>query len=379
MRSQAATARFASEVRTATRATGISAGAVATICYPVWMGFDYLVAPATADRLVGLRLGFAVPIAVLWLGLLLTRQGRDRPELFVLGIMFAVELGIALMLTQVESHYAAYALGMSLPIYAGAFLLIWPPRYMAAVIGLSFASLAVALAVSDPVPTDAIATVFFYLGTASVVSFIGQYHRHRMARNEFEALLALEEEQERSRQLVDELDRQSREDSLTGVANRRAWDEAIGRQWARSLRDDGAFAVLLCDVDTLKGVNDRLGHPVGDLVLKEVAEIFRERIRAGDLVARLGGDEFAILLPGSDLAGATALGERLRAAVKREVTSVTAVGGVTISVGVADWERGDDTVQTVMLRADRRLYRAKALRDVVCAGDPPRQSPLPRA
>ena len=84
-----------------------------------------------------------------------------------------------------------------------------------------------------------------------------------------------------------------------------------------------------------------------------------ENARGGDLVARIGGDEFAVLCPGADLLGATELAERLRLLVSQEASAAAAIGGVSISIGVADWEGSDDSAETLMLRADRRLYRAK--------------------
>ena len=362
--------RFARRVKVATRSTGIAAGAVATVGYPAWALFDYLVEPAGAGEILWLRVGFAIPIALLWLGLWISQAGHRHPELFLLGIFTMIDLGIALMIAQVESHYAAYALGMSLTVYAGAFLLIWAPRYMAAVIGLNLVSLAVVFLLSDPIATDAIATVLFYVTTASLLSFLGQQHRHNTAWREFKTLVALETEQKHSRELVKELDRQSREDSLTGLANRRAWDEQLGRQCARSARDGLPFAVVLCDLDQLKVVNDQLGHPVGDLVLKAVGRTLMTNAREADLVARIGGDEFAILAPGLDQLGATELADRLRILVRDEVGTAAAIGDVTMSLGVAVWEGSDDSNETIMLRADRRLYRAKSIRDVVCAGDP---------
>jgi diguanylate cyclase (GGDEF)-like protein len=362
--------RFCEEVKRATRATGISAGIVATFAYPAWSVFDYLVEPASAPDNLWLRIGFALPLGLLLLGLIFTQAGRKHPELFVLAMMCSVGLGIALMIAQVETHYAAYALGMSLTVYAGAFLLIWSPRYMAAVIGINFGSLAVVLLLSHPIGTDAIATIAFYLGTASLLSFLGQYHRQATAWREFEALVALEHEQERTRKLVLELDRASHEDSLTGLSNRRAWDEALLRECARSSREGESFSVLLCDLDQLKAINDQLGHAVGDVVLKSVSRVLEEHARAGDHVARIGGDEFAVLSPGADLLGATEHAERLRQLVEAEASAAAAIGGVTISIGVADWEGADDSAETIMLRADRRLYRAKAKRNVVCAGDP---------
>ena len=363
-----AKARFDQQVKAATRATGVTAGAIAAVAFPSWTLFDYLVEPATAGELLWIRIGFAVPIALLWLGLWLSPQGHKHPELFVLGIMYLIDLGIALMIAQVESHYAAYALGMSLTIYAGAFLLVWAPHYMAAVIALNLGSLTVVLLLSDPIGTAAITTIFFYVGTASVLSFFGQRHRYAAAWREFGGLLALEREQERTHELVMELDRQSREDALTGLANRRAWDEALARQWAGSAREGTSFTIVLFDLDRLKATNDEHGHAAGDRVITAVGRILKTRVRAGDIVARLGGDEFAILSPGAELSEASRLAERLRDRIGVEAGAGVAHGDVTVSAGVTQWERDDDSPQAIMARADRHLYRAKATRDAVFAG-----------
>jgi diguanylate cyclase (GGDEF)-like protein len=364
-----AAARFKAETKEATRATAVSAAAIAAIGFPAWTAFDYLVEPDNAADFLVIRLALTVPIIVFLGMLLFTRWGKQHPELLMLGTMVSVNLGIALMLTALERHYAAYALGMSLPLYGGAFLLLWPPRYMAALCGGSIAIVTIVLLVADPIPTDAVATIYFYLGTASVISFLGQLYRERSAWREFQSLLALEREQRRSSELVLELDRISREDPLTGLANRRAWDEALVRECARSTRHGDDFAILLCDLDQLKEINDRLGHPVGDAVLRSLAKLLANRVRRGDVVARIGGDEFAVLTLGCGLLPATELAEELRRSVEAETTPAAGLGNVTISVGVAEWEGEDDLPETIMLRADRRLYTAKATRNVVCAGD----------
>jgi len=363
--------RFCAEVKRSTRMTGIGAGLIATFAYPSWIAFDYLVEPSSADEILILRLLLTIPVAACTLLLIFSPFGRARPELLMLGISFFINVGIALMLVAVETHYAAYALGMSLTMYAAAFLLIWSPVYTVALAGLSLTFLTAALAFSDPIATDAVATIYFYFGTACALSFLGQYYRERSAWSEFEVRDALEREQERSSLLLRELDRHSHEDALTGLANRRAWDAALDRECARAARGDHQLAVLLCDLDQLKLINDQLGHPVGDTVLKSVGRLLRDHARESDVIARIGGDEFGILSPGADLLEGTELGERLRATIESETTAASGLGGVTVSVGVADWEGGDDSAETMMLRADRRLYRAKVSRNVVCAGDPP--------
>ena len=362
--------RYCAEVRRSTRMTGIGAGAIALFAYPAWTLFDYLVEPEIADQLLPIRLAVTVAIAILVV-MMLAGVGRRRPEPILLAITLVVNGGIVLMLTRVETNYAAYSLGMSLTVYTGAALLIWPPRYTIAMCAVTLAGIALAFALSDPIPADAIATVYFYFGTACLLSIVGQTYRERIAWREFQFRDALELEQARSSALVEELDRLSREDPLTGLANRRAWDEALARECARAARDGGDLSILLCDLDGLKTINDRLGHPVGDAALRTVGSLLRDHAREADLVARIGGDEFAVLSPGADLLGATELAERLRRLVD-DAGTAAGLGEGTISVGVADWEGGDDTAETLMLRADRRLYRAKATRNVVCAGDPSR-------
>jgi diguanylate cyclase (GGDEF)-like protein len=364
-----AEARFTTEVKESTRATAVSAGAVAAIGFPSWTVFDYLVEPDHAPDFLWLRLALTIPILTCVALLLFTRWGRRHPEWLMIGVMLSVNLGVTLMITQIDTHYAAYALGLSLPIYGGAFLLLWPPRYMAVLCLSTLALLTIVLALAHPIGSDAVATIYFYLVTACALSYLGQLHRQRAAWREFQSLLALEREQRRSSELVLELDRISREDPLTGLANRRAWDESLARESARSARHGDVFAVLLCDLDQLKDINDKLGHPVGDAVLRSLARLLRERVRDGDVVARIGGDEFAVLTLGCGLLPATELAEELRRSVQEHATAAAGLGAVTISVGVAEWEGGDDGPEAIMLRADRRLYTAKATRNVVCAGD----------
>jgi diguanylate cyclase (GGDEF)-like protein len=362
-------ARFDAEVKESTRATAISAAAVAVFAYPTWTIFDYLVEPGNASDFLVVRLISTIPILLCGLTLLFTTWGKRHPEVLMLGVTIAVNLGIALMITRLDGHYAAYALGLSLTVYAGAFLLVWPPRYMAALCLSTLGVLTAVLLLADPIGADAVATVYFYIVTACALSFLGQLHRQRAAWSEFQSRVALEREQERSSELVRELDRLSREDPLTGLGNRRTWDEALARECARSGRHGDEFAVLLCDLDQLKDINDRLGHPVGDAVLRALARLLDERAREGDVVARIGGDEFAVLTIGCGLLAATELAEELRSSVSTQATAAAGLGGVTMSIGVAEWEGEDDHPETIMLRADRRLYTAKATRNVVCAGD----------
>lgn len=362
-------ARFERERAGRTRTSVIVAGCVAVVALPLWALFIRYFDPANSADFALSRLIATVPIALL-LALTLTRVGRRQPALLGLAMVSIIEVTAALTIVQLEDRIAAYALGMSLGIYASGFLIIWSVRYTAAIVGIACAALLVGwLAVADGASGSAIATVSLYVLTAGVIAIGGQLLRDRAAWREFRARSALEFEQARTRELVERLERLSHEDALTRLANRRAWDRAIERECARVRRDGGTLAVLLCDIDRLKEINDTFGHAMGDVVLQEVAGQIERRLRSSDVVARIGGDELAVLAVGADERDATELAEELRASVEAEQPGGPGLGGVSVSIGVAEWEGGDDTAASLMLRADRRLYSAKATRNVVCATD----------
>jgi len=361
---------FRAEVRRSTRATAVAAGLIAIVAMPAWAGFDFLVDPAHAGAFLTLRLSLELPLVGLWL-MLFTGPGRRHPEQIMLLLMALIEGAVAFMISRVEEAYAPYALGMSLAIYGSSFLLIWPWPYTAALIGLTWLALAGAITTApDPLSGSALATIGFYLGTASLVAFVGQFYRQAVAWQEFRARIELEREQARSGELLRQLERLSREDPLTGLANRRSWDEAFVREFERSRRQEANLALLLCDLDRLKEVNDRFGHATGDRVLKAAADVLRERVRAGDLAARLGGDEFAVLCADTDLEGAYRLAEELRSRLGELRPPQPDLPGVTVSIGVAVRERADLSATELMLRADDRLYRAKVTRNAVCRDEP---------
>jgi diguanylate cyclase (GGDEF)-like protein len=160
------------------------------------------------------------------------------------------------------------------------------------------------------------------------------------------------------RQLAD-LAEASRRDALTGLPNRRAFDEDLAREAARAERTGAAVAVVVLDVDRFKAVNDAHGHAAGDAVLRAVAARAAAAIRGGDLLARVGGEEFGILLPGADLARAADAAERIRAALA--AAPVEAAGralAVTASFGCAALAPGEPP-EALVARADARLYEAK--------------------
>ncbi len=167
-------------------------------------------------------------------------------------------------------------------------------------------------------------------------------------------------------------------DALTGISNRRRFDEALATEWRRALREGEKLSLLLIDADHFKRYNDTYGHVRGDSCLKQIAEAALDVVlRPGDLVARYGGEEFAVVLPGTDETGAKAVAEDICQAVRnrRLPHEGNAPGIVTVSVGCATVVpiRGK-TPQDLIESADQALYRAKGRgrNRVVVAGIPHR-------
>jgi diguanylate cyclase (GGDEF)-like protein len=165
---------------------------------------------------------------------------------------------------------------------------------------------------------------------------------------------------ERLRQQAAQLDSLAHADGLTGLPNRRAWDEALDDGIAAAARSGTPFVVGLVDLDFFKRFNDTYGHQDGDLLLQEAATAWRGQLRDADLLARYGGEEFGLIVSGVPAADALAIVERLRAVTPK---------GQTFSAGLAEWT-GEERPQDLMRRADQALYQAKAAgRDrIVLAG-----------
>jgi diguanylate cyclase (GGDEF)-like protein len=157
---------------------------------------------------------------------------------------------------------------------------------------------------------------------------------------------------------AERFERQSLEDPLTGLGNRRCLDEHLKLLLKPLSGEVQPFALALIDFDHFKQVNDTFSHATGDAVLRHVAQLLRRQCRPGDLAARLGGDEFAIVLAKVDDEMAAQICERLRQAVTGELHPLTGRSEISVSIGVTEADEFD-TPQTLLARADEALYSAK--------------------
>jgi diguanylate cyclase (GGDEF)-like protein len=145
-------------------------------------------------------------------------------------------------------------------------------------------------------------------------------------------------------------------DQLTGLCNRRNFDQRLEAAIARTARHGDVFSLLMIDLDHFKNINDYYGHATGDDVLRRFGEVLRERLRQNDVAARWGGEEFVVLADGANLDNARLLAEQVRESVA--VTSFSPVPRVTVSVGIAEYQEGESG-DDLLRRADKALYGAK--------------------
>ncbi|TWH47764.1 GGDEF domain-containing protein [Sporomusa sp. KB1] len=161
--------------------------------------------------------------------------------------------------------------------------------------------------------------------------------------------------------LIHRLDLSSHTDSVTGLWNRRYFCLRLAEEEARALRKKAPLCVAMIDIDDFKTINDKYGHAAGDLLLSDLAAIFKNNVQPTNIVARWGGDEFAIIFSGTSLLEAYAVMERIRHKIEARFSSSY---GLAISAGVILLEPGQ-TLQDLLLTADRALYKAKAKKNLV--------------
>ncbi len=235
-------------------------------------------------------------------------------------------------------------------------LYIWPVLYAAYFLSLraGLANVALIAVLYPPIAvhlmgSGGVSPSVYLVGTSVVTVLIVSSLRRQLGR----VLAASEHE--------------ARTDRLTGLANRRAWDEDLGRELTRQRRHGWALSVVMIDLDHFKRLNDTHGHAAGDVALAGVAAVLRAGVRQADVLARLGGEEFGLILPGCAAAEAVTIAEALRRRVEEAARDWPTP--VTVSVGVAGLPEHATTGDDLVRAADAALYAAKRSgRNRVAAG-----------
>jgi diguanylate cyclase (GGDEF)-like protein len=303
--------------------------------------------------------------------------GRRHAERLTYGILFVVQAEVGWMALR-TSDVSYYLLGFTVAIYVSGCVPVARPRWTVRLVAVSWLALLISgLTTPVPLPLGKLVSVGVYLGTASLVAVAAHIRRFALLDQELSTQVRLEQEQQRTRGLLTQLERLSHEDPLTGLANRRRWDAELSVVCAAGRESGEPVSLVLVDLDHFKRINDRHGHAAGDEALKAVADLLRSRLRAGELAARLGGDEIGILLPGTDRARADGLAEQLRREAALLAPADLEPGELTLSLGVSS---GTGTLAyplELMSCADAQLYCAKITRNSVGrSADQPRPSGL---
>ena len=223
-------------------------------------------------------------------------------------------------------------------IYAFQYLPVWQAFLQLAFVFLSYAVVLGLL--EDPTSPQALRWALTTVALVVAGAMIGVL-RHRNGR------------------LINQLEESARVDGLTGLLNRRGFEERFAQELARAKRSGERFSVVIGDLDSFKAVNDGYGHQAGDRALETVGQCLAEAKRASDEVARIGGEEFAALLPDTDEHGAYIFADRLRARVSDACRPLP--GSLTISLGVATFPQHGHEGDSLVRAADQALYMAKRL------------------
>lgn len=200
-------------------------------------------------------------------------------------------------------------------------------------------------------------------GAVSDSALIGSMHqpdgRERLIGELRHQVAELHAERARLQGLLQENSLRLKQDALTGIYNRLAYDEHLQHEYERWQRFGHQLTLLVWDIDLFKRINDSYGHALGDEVLRHVASQLQQRLRSTDFVARYGGEEFVMLLPGADSAAALHLAETIRTQIAAHAFNNGAVNiALTISCGISSFQ-DEDAPHLVFERADRALYQAK--------------------
>jgi len=364
--------QFHTDMAAARRRHFLISGLIALVVYNGFVLVDWLMARDVFWLAVQLRVFVFTPAALLSLWIFwaprpgwMERAANQYAEVIVLASGLIAALSLAIILSETRSDSAHfYHVGFIVVIMYGNVvqrLRFWNALlFSVAMLGIHLCG----ILLLDNFPQRLLSPIISLVASTTLFTLIANYMLERDERTHY--LLTLKERglvRELSR-AHDKLQQLSRSDGLTGLFNRRHFQEYFQQVWERAQHEQSPVSILMLDVDHFKKYNDRYGHPAGDECLRQVAHALASHLRRpGDLVARYGGEEFVAVLPGSDAQVAAAVAERVRQAVaqlqmRHEASPTGSV--VTLSVGVASVTADFLLKSSALLSAaDDALYQAK--------------------
>ncbi|RJO74042.1 MAG: diguanylate cyclase [Myxococcales bacterium] len=334
-----------------------------TFAFAIFGVLDYYIAPEAAQWVWMIRYLIVCPLAILIYILSFVPSFRDWWQLAMAILVLAASFGVIAMVALAEppGSYLYYA-GLMMVLFSTFLFLrfVWATLCSWAVV---FAyNLAVAI-FTNMQPKFMVNNNFFLTFFCISIMFVS-YQLDRSNRRAFYIEDDLRQARDRAENLANEMKLLSARDGLTGVANRRMFDEFLEKEWRRNMRTQTPLSLIMFDIDFFKRYNDGYGHQAGDECLKAVAGVIKNLPRRpGDLSARYGGEEFAIILSGTDHNNSMKIAENVRHGVEglnllHEYSQ--AAHCVTISIGVAAMiPTRRDNVGHLIERADEALYEAK--------------------
>jgi len=343
-------------------------GIFCVILYNCFLLCDYSVAPNIFSRFVIVRLGIGTPLAILVL--ILLRRGvssvlREAMVVFICGIFAASIIYLYFDISAVASAYAVADLTILILFTNVGLRIRHPYALAAAAMCLAFGGIFIHMEsmLRPPEKLEGLAI----LSAAAFLSIVGNYSLERGERLNFLWRLRSEAESGALTNENDYLVRLANEDRLTGLSNRRHFEDTYKALWGSSIVSGSTISVILVDIDNFKLLNDRYGHLYGDAVLRRVAVLLKQCLRGeDDFVARYGGEEFVIVLPDSTETDGARVAQRMRSLV--EIAGSPAVGRkdtyehgwATVSCGVASrLPRKNIEPSSLIALADKALYQAK--------------------
>ncbi len=296
---------------------------------------------------------FVVLSALLILGLRRIKKYQLIDRLVLIWAVTGVGLTLFINFTRANSFF--YNAPVDLMILMSIYIALPSPFYHRLIPALIFSvgEIALFLYFRSGVSPVGVRSVILAFLAGNIIGLLTSIRLYAYRRNQYKA----QHQEQLARQ---ELERLATTDSLTQLANRHRFMEVIHQEFERFRRSQAPFCLLSIDLDHFKHINDTSGHAIGDTVLKQFGVLASSQIRQIDLVGRLGGEEFAILLVETRLEQALDVANRIRELCEQAALQTPASKiQLTTSIGVAEVQEGDASVDEIFLRSDQALYRAK--------------------